>query len=177
FVATQPRLYSATATVLIEDTNPKVLAIPKVMGPGQGTDFYYTQYEEIKSRAVAEDVVEKLQLYTPQPAKIDSPEIATLKTIQAFPGRVWQAVLASVTPRYREAPASPAGAEASPAASALADRQRQQAVKRLLAALKVEPRKGIDKNGTKLVDLIVEGDDPQQVVRQVNAVATAYTQQ
>jgi capsular exopolysaccharide synthesis family protein len=47
----------------------------------------------------------------------------------------------------------------------------------LLRALKVEPRKGIDKANTKLVDVTVEGDDPQQVVRQVNAVAEAYTQQ
>ena len=74
-------------------------------------------------------------------------------------------------------PASLAGAEASPAASALADLQRQQAVGRLLGALKVEPRKGIDKTDTKLVDIIVEGDDPNQVVRQVNAVAAAYVQQ
>src|SRR5262249_12663036 len=115
------------------------------------------------------------QLYTPQPAKTDSPGMAVLKTIRAFPGRVWQAVLASVTPRDHATPA--AGAEASPAAAALADKQRQRAVSRLLAALKVVPRKGIDKTGTKLVDIIVEGDDPHQVVQQVNAVATAYVQQ
>jgi uncharacterized protein involved in exopolysaccharide biosynthesis len=177
-VATQPPLYSAMATVLIEDTTPRVVPIPEVMGPEQSPNFYYsTQYEVVKSRALAEAVVEKLQLYTPQPAKTDSPEIATLKAIQAFPGRVWQAVLASVTPRDREAPASPTGAEASSAESALANRQRQQAVRRLLAALKVKPRKGIDSTNTKLVDIIVEGDDPNQVVRQVNAVAAVYVQQ
>src|SRR5262245_57493456 len=32
-VATQPQRYSAKATVLIEDTNPKVLPIPEVLGP------------------------------------------------------------------------------------------------------------------------------------------------
>ena len=90
---------------------------------------------------------------------------------------MWQAVLASVTPREPTAPSSPAGAEASPAESTLADRQRQQAVGRLLAALKVEPRKGKDMINTKLVDIIVEGDDPHQVARQVNAVAAAYAQQ
>ncbi len=42
-VATQPPRYSAAATVLIEDTSPRVLAIPEVMGTGQGTNFYYTQ--------------------------------------------------------------------------------------------------------------------------------------
>ena len=30
FLVTQPPLYTATATVLIEDTNPKILAIPEV---------------------------------------------------------------------------------------------------------------------------------------------------
>src|SRR5262249_3231884 len=53
----------------------------------------------------------------------------------------------------------------------------QQAVRRLLGALRVEPRKGIDKMNTKLVDIIVESGDPQQAVRQVNAVAEAYAQQ
>jgi polysaccharide biosynthesis transport protein len=177
FVATALPRYRATATVLIEDTTPKVLAIPEVMEPGQGTTFYYTQYEVIKGRAVAEEVVEKLQLYTSQPAPTDSPAMATLKAIQAFPGRVWQAVLASVTPHDREAPASPAGAEVFPPESAFADRQRQLVLDHLLAALKVEPRKSIDKTGTKLVDIIVQGEEPQQVVREVNAVAAAYVQQ
>src|SRR4249920_4186063 len=46
-VATQPPLYSARATVLIEDTNTKVIAIPEVMGPDQSPNFYRTQYELI----------------------------------------------------------------------------------------------------------------------------------
>ena len=117
-------------------------------------------------------MVEKLQLYTPQPPKTDTPVIATLKAIQAFPGRMWQAVLASVTPRDREASASLAGAEASAEALTPASLQRQRAVGGLLAALEVEPRKG-----TKLVDITVQGDDPDQVMRQVNAVAAAYVQQ
>jgi capsular exopolysaccharide synthesis family protein len=171
-IATQPQRYSAKATVLIEDTNPRVLAIPEVLGPEKSPDFYTTQHEIIKSRAVAEEVVEKLQLYTPQPPKIDTPLIATLKAIQAFPERVWQAVLASVTPRDREASASLAGTEASAAALTPASLQRQRAVGRLLAALEVEPRKG-----TKLVDITVRGDDADQVMRQVNAVAAAYVQQ
>ena len=179
FVATQPSLYSAKATVLIEETSPKVVSIPEVAGgPEQSPNFYYsTQYEVIKSRALAEAVVEQLQLYPPQPAKTDSPAMATLKAIQAFPGRVWQAVLASVTPRDPEDPASPTGAEASSAESVLANRQRQRAVRRLLAALKIKPRKGLDGTSTKLVDIIVESDSPNQAVRQVNAVAAGYVQQ
>src|SRR5215475_9979285 len=177
-VVTKPSLYSAKATLLIEDTEPKVLAIPVVTGLEQGEKFYHTQYEVIKSRAVAEEVVEKLQLYTPQPAKTDSPTMATLKAIKAFPEHVWQAVLASVTPRDLEAPASPVGTEASPAETVFADRRRQQAVGSLRGKLQVEPRKGKEPTAnTKLVDIIVEDEDPQQAVRQVNAVAAAYVQQ
>src|SRR4029434_2290932 len=126
-VVTKSPSYKAQATVLMEGTDPNVLSIPVVMGPEQGVDFYHTQYEVIKSRAVAEEVVEKLQLYTPQPTKPDSPTMATLKAIKAFPEHVWQAVLASVTPRDREAPASLVGTEASPAETALADRNPQAA--------------------------------------------------
>ena len=176
FVTTQPQRYNAKATVLIEDTTPKVLTIPEVTGPDQSSNFYQTQYELIRSRAVGEEVVEKLQLYTLPPAKPDLLEKAT-KAIPAFLERMWQAVLALVTPRDREALASLAGVEASPAAPALADRQRQQAVGRLLRELKVQPRKGIDKSDTKLVDISVEGDDPQLVVREANAVAATYVQQ
>jgi capsular exopolysaccharide synthesis family protein len=172
-VVTQPSRYSATATVLIEDTNPRILAIPEVTGtPEKSPDFYQTQYELIRGRAVAEEVVEKLHLDTAQPAKTDTPKMATLKAIKAFPGRVWQAVLASVTPRDGEAPASLAGAEAPAPALTPASWQRQSAVGRLLGALKVDPRKG-----TKLVDVTVQGDDPNRAMRQVNAVAAAYVRQ
>jgi capsular exopolysaccharide synthesis family protein len=171
-IATQPQLYSATTTVLIEDTNPKVLPIPEVLGPEKSQDFYQTQYELIKSRAVAEEVVEKLQLYNPRPARTVPPLMATLQAIKGFPGRVWQAVLASVTPRAPEAPASLADTEISTEALTPVSLQRQRAVRHLLGTLEVEPRKG-----TKLVDISIRGDDPHQVVRQVNAVAAAYVQQ
>ena len=44
-------------------------------------------------------------------------------------------------------------------------------------ALKVEARKGIDKTNTKLVDITVQGENPNQAVRQANAVAAAYVRQ
>jgi len=172
WVAIQPPLYGATATVLIEDTNPQVLIVPEVVGPDKSPDFYHTQYELIKSRAVIEEVVEKLHLDAGQPAKTDTPGMATLKAIQAFPGRVWQAVSAFVSAPEREATPSLAGAEASTEALTSASLQRQTAVRRLLSALEVEPRKG-----TKLVDITLKGEEPQQVAREVNAIAAAYAQQ
>src|SRR5262245_26268735 len=172
FVVTQPQRYSARTTVLIEETSRTVLTIHEVKGPEKSPDFYPTQYELIKSRAVAEEVVEKLHLDTPRPAKTDTPGMATLKAIQAFPGRVWEAVLAIGAPRGQEATSSQAGAEAAAEALTPANLQRQIEVKRLLDALTVEPRKN-----TKLVDITMQGDDRNQVVREVNAVAAAYMQQ
>ena len=174
-LGTQTPLYTATATVLIEDTNAKVLAIPEVATLEGSTNFYSTQYELIKSRAVAEEAVEKLQLQTVRPARPDPPSMATLKAIREFPGRVWQAVIANVQAHFSEVPASPAHAELP--AAGLADLRRQQAAGRLRAALTVVPRKGIEKADTKLVDIIVQGDDPSAVAQQANAVATAYTRQ
>jgi capsular exopolysaccharide synthesis family protein len=166
----QPSRYSATATVLIEETSPKVLGtIPDVREPERGPDFYNTQYEIIKSRAVAEEVVEKLQLDTTKPPKNTSPTLATLQAIRAFPGRVWQVVRASITPRDD-------AASVSASASAI-DWKRQQAISRLQGALKLEVRKGLDKTNTKLVDITVQGEDPNQAVRQANAVAAAYVRQ
>ena len=68
-LATQVPRYRATAVVLIEDTNPKILAIADVAAaPEKSPNFYSTQYEIIKSRAIAEEVVDQLQLDALPPA-------------------------------------------------------------------------------------------------------------
>ena len=54
--------------------------------------------------------------------------------------------------------------------------KRQQAAKRLQSVLKVQPRKRRQTAETKLVDITVQGEDPKQAVREVNAVAAAYVQ-
>lgn len=166
YVAMQTPRYTATATVLIEDKNPKILAIAEVATLEKSPDFYSTQYEIIKSRAVAEEVVDKLQLDTVQPAATATPGKASWQALTALPGRLWHAVITSVQGRDRALPASSASAVAA------ADLQRQRAAGRLLATLEVEPRKG-----TKLVDIILQGDDPNQVPQHVNAVAAAYARQ
>ena len=167
-MATKVPQYSATAVVLIEDTNPKILAIPEVaVAPEKSPNFYSTQYEIIKSRAIAEEVVDKLRLDMPPPAPLTPPQLTTLQAIKAWPGRVWHAVMARVAPAREDAPP-----EAPMPAELQRQLQRQQAVGRLLGALEVEPRKG-----TKLVNIILRGEDPTQVAQQVNAIAAAYVQQ
>ena len=55
-------IYQATTTVLIEPEAPRVISIMEVTPMGGGTDYYMTQYEIIKSRAVLEKATEMHQL-------------------------------------------------------------------------------------------------------------------
>lgn len=56
--------YKATATLLIESNQANVLSIEEVYGlDSSRKEYFQTQYEILKSRQVAEKVVEKLRLY------------------------------------------------------------------------------------------------------------------
>jgi succinoglycan biosynthesis transport protein ExoP len=55
--------YSATSTLLIEASESKVLSIEEVYGlSGNGSEYFLTQFEILKSRDMAVRVVEKLNL-------------------------------------------------------------------------------------------------------------------
>lgn len=166
YVARQTPRYTATATVSIEDTNPRVLSIPEVQPLDRSPNFYSTQYEILKGRTLAEEVVDTLHLDSVLPPPTAAPNTSILQTIKELPGRVLQPIITSMTPRSPEPPTQ------APSPEAAADLRRQRAVGRLLNALTIEPRKG-----TKLVDVILQGDDPLQVARQVNTLAAAYAKQ
>ena len=56
--------YTATATILIEADQAKVLSIEEVYGLDSSSDEYFqTQYEILKSRQIAVEVVNKLKLH------------------------------------------------------------------------------------------------------------------
>jgi succinoglycan biosynthesis transport protein ExoP len=56
--------YTATATLLIESDQAKVLSIEEVYGlDSSRKEYFQTQYEILKSRQIAEKVIEKLKLY------------------------------------------------------------------------------------------------------------------
>src|SRR5713101_5974237 len=58
----QVPIFQAAATVLIEPEAPKVLNIQEITSVGGGYEYYQTQYELIKSRAVIERAVASLRL-------------------------------------------------------------------------------------------------------------------
>ena len=56
-------VYRASAQVLIERESPKVLGLPEVMSLNTSDkDYYQTQYEMLRSRALAERTVAALDL-------------------------------------------------------------------------------------------------------------------
>lgn len=60
---TDTPIYRATARIVIEKENPNVVSIQEVMAvDSTGTDYYQTQYQIIKSRTVAREVVQRLNL-------------------------------------------------------------------------------------------------------------------
>jgi uncharacterized protein involved in exopolysaccharide biosynthesis len=59
---TRVPIFQATATLLIEPESPKVLNIQEITAVGGGFEYYQTQYELIKSRAVVERAIASLKL-------------------------------------------------------------------------------------------------------------------
>ena len=75
FSFTATPVYKATARIIIEKENPKVVSIQEVVSvDSAGTDYYQTQYKIIESRAVAREVIKRLKLdendeFVPKPGK------------------------------------------------------------------------------------------------------------
>jgi len=63
FSFTATPIYKGTTRIVIEKENPKVVSIQEVMSvDSSGIDYYQTQYKIIESRAVANDVIKRLNL-------------------------------------------------------------------------------------------------------------------
>lgn len=73
WMGTKPAVYGAKATLLFEDTQASVVSIQDLYRQGEhSTGYMQTQFELLRSRAIAERVVRKLQLqnmekFKPQP--------------------------------------------------------------------------------------------------------------
>ncbi|CAN8141108.1 hypothetical protein THIOSC13_470002 [uncultured Thiomicrorhabdus sp.] len=62
FVSQIEPVYKATATLQIDQKKSQVVSIEELYGVDQSSEYLNTQFELIKSRAVAERVVEELNL-------------------------------------------------------------------------------------------------------------------
>ncbi len=150
-------IYSAETTLLIEPTDPQVIDIKHVIGESFGyeTSYYVTQNEMLKSRSLAERVIEEQQL-ADEPAFLEgsSSPLAALKSLALLP----LDLLASLF--------SPATGEAGGGDS------DAWLVDHYLGGLGVDPVPD-----SRLVRLYYASPDPELAARITNAHAQAYIAQ
>src|SRR5262245_1908235 len=141
-------VYQATTQILIDRDTPNVLPNKELVELVQGgMDYYQTQYQLLKSRALAERAVERLNLQS-HPELATGPMMNPWERLQRFFGQAPAVVL------------DPSGMPLSPAAAAFRSR------------IQVEPVPG-----SRLVNLHFRAYDPQVAASAVNALAQLYIEQ
>jgi len=141
-------VYQATTQILIDRDTPNVLPNKELVELVQGgMDYYQTQYQLLKSRTLAERVVERLNLQQ-HPELATGPMMNPWERVQRFFGQTPAATI------------DPSGIPLSPAAAAFRSR------------IQVEPVPG-----SRLVNLHFRAYDPQVAASAVNALAQLYIEQ
>ncbi|RMF90001.1 MAG: polysaccharide biosynthesis tyrosine autokinase [Nitrospinota bacterium] len=169
-LSVQKPVYQATATLLIENTNPRIVPIQEVSAPDRSPNFYQTQYEMIRSRSIAEQVVDAFQLDKRPPVQ-DSALVRFMRSVNRFPSRMLTKMLNLL---------KPAPPPEQPAPSSRGERRgndpaevhRQNVITQFQGAILIEPRKE-----TKLVDISLRGSRPREITAMVNMIAEIYVRQ
>jgi len=148
-------IFRATAQVMIETDNPKVVDIEEVLRVSNtAQDYYQTQYGILKSKALALKVIKFLNLK-------DNPEIGNSKN-----GFSLGAVFHGMVGWLKNLTSS---ADAKPDPQLEEDKENNSLIKAYLGRLSVEPIRQ-----SRLVNVSFEGKDPQMVARIANAHAQLY---
>ena len=152
-------IYRATARLIIEKDDPKVVSIQEVMAvDSSGLDYYQTQYKIIESRGVAREVIKRLKLNESEefvPKQKDG-FIASIRRSIAETISYYKSLLKTEKPPATgDAPGETP--EESPLVSAFIDR------------IKVTPIRN-----SRLVDIGFEAKDPALSARIANTLARAY---
>lgn len=148
-------IFQAKTQILIERENPNVVNIQEVLAVNAtDQDYYQTQYEILKSKALALKVIEALNLK-------ESPEFAPEK--QRFSlGTLWASLLnwiKEVTSSAKEAKKETLNL----------DKEYNELVAAFLKRLEVEPIRN-----SRLVNVSFEGKDPDIITRITNTHAQLY---
>ena len=177
-------MYTATATVKIDPQNPQFIQIAEVLNLQVGSgDYFSTQHELMKSRALAAKVISELRLESnreftssrvvnPDPFKwLSSKFFGVFQSIMNF----FSSLSGSSQPKVSQLTnldkqSAPIGKEAS----ALLKHARKPAVSpgnigRYLSFLRIEPMRG-----TRLVKIVFNTPDPNLSQQLANAHAAAF---
>jgi succinoglycan biosynthesis transport protein ExoP len=158
YTFTETPLYDAKVQILIEKESSNVVNFKEAFDQNQITDDYYqTQYNILRSRALARRTIVALNLWAhPQ---LNPPPPDRLSVMFQIREAVRKARGAIVAARPVEAPASEPRAESS-------------AIDRFLQKLIIVPIRN-----SRLVDVRIRSSDPAFAARAANALAKAYIQQ
>ncbi|MHB8909248.1 MAG: GumC family protein [Syntrophales bacterium] len=160
FTFTATPIYRATARVIIEKDDPKVVSIQEVMSvDSSGLDYYQTQYKIIESRGVAREVIKRLRLYeneefVPKPRDTF---IGNIRRSISETVSYWLSLLKTERPLLPSGNQAGESQEESPLVSAFIDR------------INVTPIRN-----SRLVDIGFEAKDPALSAKIANNLARAY---
>jgi len=158
-------IYQATARIVIEKENPNLVSIQEVMAvDSTGTDYYQTQYKIIESRAVAREVIRRLDLnnsteFFPEPKDNFISNIKGWIRDMMSNAREWIKSLLK-TEEDKD------GVNAQAEDDALAD---SGLVSDFIDRIEVSPIRN-----SRLVDISAEAKDPIMAARMANELVMSY---
>jgi succinoglycan biosynthesis transport protein ExoP len=176
FIASERTMYQAKTRLMLEEVNPPRLILEHiVLTSERPPDFYNTQYELIKGRAIAEEVVQTLQL-DQRDAEAMPRFVQIIDAIIGFPRRIFTTITNTLIERLNGEGATRKDSDIPSLTVSNASNPRlDAAIARLQRHLTVEPVKNKkEMSRTNLVDISLEGPDPIEVARQVDMVAEVY---
>jgi polysaccharide biosynthesis transport protein len=157
-------IFQATARIIIEKENPNLVSIQEVMAvDATGTDYYQTQYKIIESRAVAREVIQRMDLknsreFFPEPKNNVVARAARAVTESWTGVRKWWVGLIR-------------GNDPKPADQG-EDLENSGLVSAFLGRISVNPIRN-----SRLVDVSVEAKDQAMAAKMTNALVDAYISQ
>jgi uncharacterized protein involved in exopolysaccharide biosynthesis len=161
FTFTATPIYRATARVIIEKDDPKVVSIQEVMTvDSSGLDYYQTQYKIIESRAVAREVIKRMRLAESEEF-VPKPKDTLLGRMGRSISEAIDALKSMIRAEKKKIPEGgvlvPEAEEESPLVSAFISR------------INVTPIRN-----SRLVDIGFEAKDPALSAKIANNLARAY---
>ncbi|MCB1756314.1 MAG: polysaccharide biosynthesis tyrosine autokinase [Gammaproteobacteria bacterium] len=190
YAFTATPIYQSTATLLIESKKANIVSIEEIYGfDGNNEEYYQTQFELLKSRALAEKVIDKLNLKEhPLYVNSDDPGPFSLNTLRHLglgsdseeaatqPGEsALEPISDIITAENTSATDPVVGDEAAgdlfagTAEFTAEDRELQLLVNKFTNALTIEPVRR-----TQLVKITYESPDPELAALVANTVGDTY---
>lgn len=176
YAYTATPIYKSTATLLIESQKANVVSIEEMYGfDGAGAEYYQTQFELLKSRALAEKVIKRLNLQnhplyinSAEPGPLSLKSLKQLGLLSEDPADTGTPAVAEPTPDVIQGEVTE-GQYVSPVEFTQEDRDLQILTTRFMSALTIEPVRR-----TQLVKISFESPDAELAALVANTVGDTY---